>query len=333
VVTIVGSFAQAAGTNEFKNKLDKVNKEMDATRIKLQEAKKQKTGLLDEKEKIDQEVDAAEEELKKLNELLKLNEEKIAKNELELSKNIEDVQEQSDVFMMRARAMYEDGTATYLDILLDSENYSDLLSRLDIIKEIMEYDQSILKELNQKQREILQIKEEQEAKKSLNEKLRNQVSDKKQQLESSLISKSQLIQKLTSEEKQYAETLDDLEEASREMEKEIKRLQDLSKKQYVGGQLLWPTPNYYNITSPYGNRWHPILKKYKIHTGIDTAAPMGANVVAANDGKVLMAGWNTAYGKRIIIDHGGGLSTLYAHNSTLLVSEGQQVKKGRLLRR
>ncbi|WHH59985.1 M23 family metallopeptidase [Petroclostridium sp. X23] len=98
-----------------------------------------------------------------------------------------------------------------------------------------------------------------------------------------------------------------------------------------GGKFLWPTPGYYNITSPFGNRWHPILKKYKIHTGIDTSAPSGADVVAANDGKVVVSETHAAYGKRIIIDHGDGFSTMYAHNSSLLVKAGQEVKKGQVI--
>lgn len=92
--------------------------------------------------------------------------------------------------------------------------------------------------------------------------------------------------------------------------------------------MAWPVPGYTRITSNYGMRTHPITGIYKLHTGVDLGAPMGANFVAANDGVVTKAGYNGAYGNMVIIDHGGGISTLYAHGSEILVTVGQTVKKG-----
>ena len=92
--------------------------------------------------------------------------------------------------------------------------------------------------------------------------------------------------------------------------------------------MAWPVPGYTRITSNYGMRTHPITGIYKLHTGVDLGAPMGANFIAANDGVVTKAGYNGAYGNMVIIDHGGGISTLYAHGSEILVTVGQTVKKG-----
>ena len=97
---------------------------------------------------------------------------------------------------------------------------------------------------------------------------------------------------------------------------------------YSGGALSWPAPSTTYVTSPYGWRFHPIQKRNKLHTGIDIGAGYGASVIAAEGGTVLRAGWNGGYGQYIVIDHGNGLSTLYAHNSTLLVSAGQVVTRG-----
>ena len=92
--------------------------------------------------------------------------------------------------------------------------------------------------------------------------------------------------------------------------------------------MAWPVPGYTRISSKYGMRTHPITGVYKLHTGVDISAPMGANFIAANDGIVTKAGMNSAYGNMVIIDHGGGISTLYAHGSEILVHVGQTVKKG-----
>ena len=97
---------------------------------------------------------------------------------------------------------------------------------------------------------------------------------------------------------------------------------------YMGGAMTWPVPGYTSLTSLYGMRVHPITKAYKLHTGVDISAPMGATFVAAADGVVTKATFNKAYGNMVVIDHGGGVQTLYAHGSEILVQVGQQVTKG-----
>jgi len=101
---------------------------------------------------------------------------------------------------------------------------------------------------------------------------------------------------------------------------------------YIGtGTFTWPAPGYTRITSEYGMRYHPILKQNKLHTGMDIGAPQGAKVVAADDGKVITVTYNSAYGNMIIIDHGGGISTLYAHLSRFATTQGAMVKKGQTI--
>ena len=90
-------------------------------------------------------------------------------------------------------------------------------------------------------------------------------------------------------------------------------------------------PGYTRITSEFGMRLHPILKVYKLHTGIDIGAPMGANFIAASNGVVVKAGENSAYGKMVVIDHGGGITTLYAHGSEILVNVGDEVRRGQAI--
>ena len=95
--------------------------------------------------------------------------------------------------------------------------------------------------------------------------------------------------------------------------------------------MIWPAPGYNRISSPFGNRIHPIFGTKKMHTGIDIAAPMGASIVAATDGVVQHSGGLGGYGNAVIVDHGDGISTLYAHNSSLSVSVGQSVKRGQVI--
>ena len=98
--------------------------------------------------------------------------------------------------------------------------------------------------------------------------------------------------------------------------------------QYVGGTFAWPAPGYYTITSPYGMRLHPVIKSYRNHSGMDIGAPMGSYAIAANDGVVTKSMYSNSYGNMIMIDHGGGVTTLYAHGSELIARVGDKVKRG-----
>ena len=120
---------------------------------------------------------------------------------------------------------------------------------------------------------------------------------------------------------------DKLNQLAKEIESEIVRRQKVTGP-YTGGTMGWPVPGYSRISSYFGYRVHPIYKVKKLHTGIDIPAPTGTSVVAASDGVVIYSGTLGSYGKVIMIDHGGGIVTLYAHNSYLSVSEGQKVKRG-----
>ena len=126
-------------------------------------------------------------------------------------------------------------------------------------------------------------------------------------------------------------SIDELQKKADSLTEEIKKMSSSSTtSKYTGGTMQWPLPNFYTVTSYYGNRLHPVLKVYKMHTGVDIAGSgcSGKNVVAAADGKVINAGWISGYGYTVMIDHGGGVVTLYAHSQKLLVKVGQQVTRG-----
>jgi murein DD-endopeptidase MepM/ murein hydrolase activator NlpD len=158
------------------------------------------------------------------------------------------------------------------------------------------------------------------------EKIKTEIGEKKEKVETAKQDREKTLKDITSDLKELERQEDKLLAQSKEFEKKIIALQSSSK--YIGGKIGWPSPGYYKITSPYGYRNHPILKKKKLHTGIDIAVPKGSDIIAANAGKVIYSGYNGGYGNTIIIDHGGKISTLYAHNSKLLVKVGDEVEKG-----
>ncbi len=330
VLIMVGSIipAYANRMQELQKQLQEMDKNMKKAESAIKSIQKQKQSVIKEKEVIDNAIDGKEKEISQIGQLISENEQYISIKENELANAEKDIDDQYDMFKHRIRVMYEEGSASYIEILFESKDFSDFLSRFEIVKEIVDYDNRVLEKLLNIKNTIIKAKQDLEEEKSIREMLKNTVEVKKRELNERQVSRSNALNKLTLQEKEYEKALDELEETSRRVEKEIKKLQQDSKRKYAGGKLEWPTPSSYNITSPYGNRYHPITKKYRMHTGIDIGAPSGASVLAANDGVVIFSGSNGGYGKCLIIDHGGGIATLYAHNSSLSVSNGKEVKRG-----
>ena len=172
-----------------------------------------------------------------------------------------------------------------------SENDSKLLQQLEEAREDVE----LKKRLQEQARQFLEEKLE-EREESL-----NQIKTSRAQVEGEI---SRTKKEIAALEKEIDKQL----EESKRLEGVIKNL--LTKQKYVGGTMTWPCPSSYTITSAFGNRKHPILRKYKMHTGIDIGASKGASIVAANSGTVIMAYYDKkGYGNVVVIDHGGGIST------------------------
>lgn len=255
--------------------------------------------------------------------------ESIKNIEEELNKVEKEYEEKKKALENRLVILYEIGDNKYLDVLLSSTSIGDFLSRYYLITEIAKYDSQIVEEVEKQKNEI------EESRKKLNSQMEEYKKAKDEEekiqimLENTLIVKNNYISKLTQKEQELQAKIEESINELRLIEKEIVMLTTANiGTDYVGGVMAWPVPGYTRITSQFGMRTHPITGVYKLHTGMDIGAPIGTNFIAANDGVVIKAGFNTAYGNMVIIDHGGGVSTLYAHGSEILVTLGQEVKKG-----
>ena len=194
---------------------------------------------------------------------------------------------------------------------------------------MLEYDSNLIEKLDNN-KEALEV-----AKQDL-EKTKKELEERKTEkqriaitLENSKIVKNSYVNSLTEQEKATKETYqEELDLINLEM---LLSSMENNDSIYVGGIFLWPTPGYYTITSPFGMRLHPILKTYRVHTGMDIGAPMGTYILAANSGVVSKATYSVSYGNLVMINHGNGISTAYAHGSEILVEEGQEVKRGDII--
>ena len=236
------------------------------------------------------------------------------------------LEEQDDRLNARLRAMYMGGSIGVLDVLLGSDSISDFMTNMDRIQLIYESDREVIESLEEQHRVVDAHRQHLLDLQASLVADRNREASKKEALKKSQDQIAVKKTEVAENNKLLEQYIDGLTAEANRLIAEIIALQ--SDKEYIGGIMKWPVPGASRITSEFGNRMHPILKIKKFHTGIDIAAPTGTSVVAANAGSVIKAGWNDSYGYMVMIDHGGGIVTLYAHNSSLLVKTGDIVVTG-----
>ena len=220
----------------------------------------------------------------------------------------------------RLVASYQMGKTSYLDLLLKSKGLISFISNYYLISEMLESDKKLLNECSEAQKYMQELENSLLEKQKILEDNKEKIDNNKNYLENMEKIKEKQVEELSETEAELYAKINAYQTEIENVEKEIRALNIANVgSEYIGGKMAWPVPGYTRITSPFGMRTHPITGIYKLHTGTDIGAPYGANFIAANDGIVLKAEYNSAYGNMVIIDHGGGINTLYAHGSEILV--------------
>ena len=222
------------------------------------------------------------------------------------------------------------GDIQYLDVLLGSKSIFEFISNYYLITELYTYNISLVEDADTKRQEIQDISDNLESKKlELIEKKKEQQKIT-QVLENTKTARAYYNSKLTEEEQQIQAEIDEYKTQMAQIESEIKLLSGKLSfgEDYIGEEMIWPIPGHTYITSQYGMRTHPITGLYSLHTGVDVSAAIGTDFIAAASGVVTKAEYNKYYGNMVIIDHGGGVQTLYAHGSEIVVKLGQLVAQG-----
>lgn len=308
--------------SDLQNQLNAANGQLNEVQSNLSEN-------LQQVEKLDSRIETAEQELAEQESKITELKESIEQIETQLNSVTEKYDKQVELFKKRMVAIYMAGDTQYLDVLLKSSSLSDFISSYYLISQLTEIDENLLNDLETKKKTMdLSRQKLENEKKELATIVENQTRTTRT-LQNTKKMRENFIDKLSDDEKNLQAKIDEINKQYEEVNQQILALaQNGIDTAYIGGELAWPVPGYTRITSKYAMRVHPITGQYKLHTGVDIGAPLGANFVAANDGVVVKAGPNVAYGNMVIIDHGGGISTLYAHGSEILVEVGQTVKRG-----
>jgi len=296
--------------------LSEIRKKISEKQDQLEEGQKEEKSLVSEISQLESDIQELESSILK-------NESKLKKLVAELKQAEEKVDTQNTNLNARLRNMYKCGSVGFIDVLLDSGSFSEFLTNLDLVERIYSSDQDVLNELQEVYDEI-------DTKKTEVETLQEELKDSKQSVETKKQEVEQQKKEVAASNAELEEELDDLEEESQKITALINGSASTGTV-YSGGQMAWPVPSCGSISSPFGYRIHPIYGTRRLHSGMDIPGSYGSAVVAANPGTVITAGWNGGYGNCVIIDHGGGICTLYGHNSSLVVSSGQKVSRGQTI--
>lgn len=329
-----------------ENEIKKAQEEKKQLQSGLTDVKKLKASLEASKadlneyiEKLDVQLDEIQSKINELVEQIAKKEEEIAQKEKELDEALEVQQQQYDAMKIRIKFMYERGDKMYLDLMLESKSFGDLLNKAEYIEKLSAYDKRMLDEYVAYSEYVALCKEELEDQKDILDETKKVQEEEQDALEEMVKEKEVEINKIQNDitnkaaaiadyEAQIAaenETIQALEAAVAE---ERKKLAAEQGRKYDGGKFCNPCPSIVRISDEFGYRTHPILGTQQFHNGIDMAAPGGSPILAAYSGKVVAATYSSTMGNYVMIDHGDSLYTIYMHASALYVSKGQEVAKG-----
>lgn len=312
-----------------QDELNDVNSQLKDVQTEIQEKENKESELLNQMKNLETQINDVEAEIANMQGDIEETKQLVAAAKQALDEAQRQVDEQNEEMNLRLRAMYMNGNVGVLEILLGSEGINDFLNNMDMVQRIMDNDVEVLKTLEEQynlleerrqQLETLQsqLEEKQQAEKAKQQALKadkNQVGALKEEVSMSL------------DELEAMEN--DLIAAANALTSQIYSAQSTDT-EFVGGAFIAPVSSV-RVTSEYGNRMHPILGYNKLHTGIDFSASTGTPVMASAAGTVIIATYNSSYGNYVVIDHGGGITTLYAHNSSLAVSVGASVTQGQVI--
>lgn len=345
IISSVGLKVTAESSTYYNQKQQEATQNSNQTQEQLDNVSGEIDEVLQEVADLNNSILTYENEIQELNTKLTQLEESISQKEKELT-------EKKKVLEDRLVAMYMKKETTFLDVVL-SGKLMNFISNQDMMKQITEYDNKLITEVNELKKslesektEVETVKKDKEQKTAELQKLKAEKEEKA----ANLTDEQKELEKKLSEYKSQAEEYAKLErQAIAKEEAARKAAQEASKNNtntsgsnssnggqtnttpYTGGKLGWPCPSSSRITSPYGYRI--LFGVRDFHTGVDIGATTGSNIVAAESGTVILAnyGWNGGYGNYIILSHGNGITTRYAHASQLYVTAGQTVSKGQVI--
>ena len=351
ILALFTSAASQAGA-VTQSEIDALKKEQQESQAKQQQLKEQLAGVKEDqasaqqkRQILAQQLDAINAEIANIDAQIAYYDGEIALKEVERAEAEKREAEQYELFCQRVRMMEEQGTVSYWSILFNAGSFSDLLDRIADVDAVMAYDNKIMDQLIATRQELERLQGELESARAEEQAAREQQEAKKAEQQAKVAEAQKLLDQINADVAEVNRQLEAEDAAAASLQAEItrkqKQLEEERKQQNVtlpptGSGYQWPLPaGNLTLTSAFGYRMHPIDLVPHSHTGIDVSAAGGTPIYAAKGGQVIMSeygsGVNWSYGNFVVIDHGDGTTTLYAHMSSRAVSEGQLVTQGQTI--
>lgn len=325
------------------NQINDVEKEIQSVEANLSEAMKEIKELEGDISEVEYNLEILQADLKKLN-----NE--ISQLEKDLEQAVEDYNERYEIACTRVVSQYKYANITFLDVLLNSTSLTNFLTNYHTVEQIMEGDQELLEDIEKERQQIEADKATLEEKKKQLEEDKQKIEKQKVELSNKKANKQKLVSGLNNEEKELQKQKEEYNRDLENIQAELKRLAAQSSNNsgapsYSGGTLQFPCPGFTRVSSRFGSRGSPLAGGSSYHKGVDLAAPKGANILAAESGTVITVynGCTHNYGKSkscrcgggfgnyVMVNHGNGLVTVYAHCTSIDVKVGQSVTRGQVI--
>ena len=324
-----------AEIDQLKNNADGLSSEKKDLQKQIDALKDDKDDAIEKKTLLDQQSAVIRQEITNVEAQISAYEELIAQTKRELEETEQREEEQYELFCRRVRAMEENGAVSYWSVLFNATDFADLLGRLDFVSEIIEYDQGVMDTLQQLRTAIDAKKADLEAQLSEQEAARDELKAKKAELDKQVAEAAALVAEIQKNEEAAKALLSAKEAEARRIDQLIKEKEaELAASlgpASVGG-YIWPENVSKRITSPMGSRNTGIPGASTNHKGVDIGGVgYTTSVLATKAGVVIISERSSSYGEYVVISHGAGNSTTYAHMSQRKVKVGQTVKQGQVI--
>ena len=337
-VFAVGSVAYAANVDDLKSKKQNIDNQIKDKQQDLNANKNQQATAQAQLDSINASLNTVQAQITQLYADLEVAEKNLANQQVEYDKIKTDLETSQGKLQKRVNSIYKNGDISYFDVIFSSESVEDFISGFIFLNKIVEQDQTVIASIQENK-----VLAEQKLKELEN--TRNQIIDLQQQKEAEEAeyakqakAKSELLDSLAGEQAALEKEIDEMEAQSGSIAAEINSylsamsIDDPGYTYTGNGVFNWPLSTRGTITSKYGYRIHPISHVRKMHTGVDIAAPAGTPILAAESGTVILVkNLSTGYGHYVVVSHGSGITTLYAHMSSIIVTVGQTVSRGQKL--
>lgn len=335
----------AKSINELKQEMDARSKTIKQKQAEIKSKEAQKDAQVAKRMELDTQISGLEEDIDDVESVIREKDAEIQEKNNRIEELQQVIDKNKDTLKQRVRIMYEYGNSSYLEVLLQANGFGDLLTRISVLQDIVSHDNKIIDdyiasqtELEAAKQTIVTEREEQVSAKSILESKKSELKTLQSEKQQIIDSLNADINALEKEEKaaeaEYNSIMSQVKKAQQELQKKQSSSSSSASSGAVKkgtGQFLWPAAAGGRITSGYGRREKPNAAATSIHRGIDIGVASGTNVLAADGGTVIVAGSGRSYGNYVVIDHGNGYTTLYAHNSRLCVSVGESVSRGQVI--